>query len=147
MSGPWLLWLVCTGEFLGLLVVATTPPSTHVGPPPTPARILTIGAVLSDHQYGRKFQDTIENINRETGALPPGILLNSSYILMDDNPIRAAQAICASLIPNQVYVVIASHPLKSDLSPLAVSFTCGFYSIPVIGISARNSAFSDKVSS
>ncbi len=28
---------------------------------------------------------------------------------------------------------------------MAVSFTCGFYNIPVIGIAARNSAFSDKV--
>ena len=46
---------------------------------------------------------------------------------------------------NQVTVVIASHPPSTDMSPMAVSFTCGFYRIPVIGISARNSAFSEKV--
>merc|ERR1739838_266181 len=31
-----------------------------------------------------------------------------------------------------------------DLSPTSVSYTAGFYHIPVIGISARQSAFSDK---
>lgn len=45
----------------------------------------------------------------------------------------------------QIYAVIVSHPLTGDLSPAAVSYTSGFYHIPVIGISSRDSAFSDKV--
>lgn len=40
--------------------------------------------------------------------------------------------------------MVVSHPLTGDLSPAAVSYTCGFYHIPVIGISSRDSAFSDK---
>lgn len=40
---------------------------------------------------------------------------------------------------------MVSHPLTGDLSPAAVSYTSGFYHIPVIGISSRDSAFSDKV--
>lgn len=44
-----------------------------------------------------------------------------------------------------MYAVIVSHPLTGDLSPAAVSYTSGFYHIPVIGISSRDSAFSDKV--
>ncbi|KAI4460982.1 ionotropic glutamate receptor [Holotrichia oblita] len=43
-----------------------------------------------------------------------------------------------------VYAVVVSHPITGDLSPAAVSYTCGFYHIPVIGISSRDSAFSDK---
>ncbi|XP_063617199.1 glutamate [NMDA] receptor subunit 1 isoform X2 [Cydia splendana] len=43
-----------------------------------------------------------------------------------------------------VYAVVVSHPLTGDLSPAAVSYTSGFYHIPVIGISSRDSAFSDK---
>ena len=35
--------------------------------------------------------------------------------------------------------------MKGELSPAAVSYTCGFYSIPVIGISSRHSSLSDKV--
>lgn len=45
----------------------------------------------------------------------------------------------------QVYAVVVSHEQTSgDLSPAAVSYTSGFYSIPVIGISSRDAAFSDK---
>lgn len=40
--------------------------------------------------------------------------------------------------------MVVSHPLTGDLSPAAVSYTSGFYHIPVIGISSRDSAFSDK---
>ena len=46
----------------------------------------------------------------------------------------------------QVYAIIVSKPTKGDLSPASVSYTAGFYHIPVIGISSRDSAFSDKVS-
>lgn len=37
-----------------------------------------------------------------------------------------------------------SKPSRGDLSPASVSYTAGFYHIPVIGISSRDSAFSDK---
>ena len=46
----------------------------------------------------------------------------------------------------QVYAIIVSKPTKGDLSPASVSYTAGFYHIPVIGISSRDSAFSDKAS-
>lgn len=44
----------------------------------------------------------------------------------------------------QVYTVVVSHEQFGDLSPAAVSYTSGFYQIPVIGISSRDAAFSDK---
>ncbi len=46
----------------------------------------------------------------------------------------------------KVYAIVVSHPMVGELSPAAVSYTAGFYHIPVIGISSRDSAFSDKVS-
>ena len=46
----------------------------------------------------------------------------------------------------QVYAIIVSKPEKGELSPASVSYTAGFYHIPVIGITSRDSAFSDKVS-
>ena len=55
-----------------------------------------------------------------------------------------------SLAPSslvQVYAIIVSKPEKGELSPASVSYTAGFYHIPVIGISSRDSAFSDKVRS
>jgi ionotropic glutamate receptor NMDA 1 len=44
-----------------------------------------------------------------------------------------------------VYAVIVSHPVKGDLSPATISYTGGFYHIPIVGISSREAAFSDKV--
>ncbi|XP_058820957.1 glutamate [NMDA] receptor subunit 1 isoform X2 [Topomyia yanbarensis] len=43
-----------------------------------------------------------------------------------------------------VYAVVVSHEPTGDLSPAAVSYTNGFYQIPIIGISSRDAAFSDK---
>lgn len=43
-----------------------------------------------------------------------------------------------------MYAVVVSHEQTGDLSPAAVSYTSGFYQIPVIGISSRDAAFSDK---
>ena len=45
----------------------------------------------------------------------------------------------------QVYAIVVSKPKQGDLSPASVSYTAGFYHIPVIGISSRDSTFSDKV--
>ena len=53
----------------------------------------------------------------------------------------------APVSPVQVYAIIVSKPEKGELSPASVSYTAGFYHIPVIGISSRDSAFSDKVRS
>lgn len=64
---------------------------------------------------------------------------------MDSNPIRSALDICDKLLTQHVFTVIASHPNSTDHSPISVSYTCGYYYIPVVGISARDSAFSDVV--
>lgn len=41
-------------------------------------------------------------------------------------------------------MVVVSHEKTGELSTAAVSYTSGFYQIPVIGISSRDAAFSDK---
>ena len=51
--------------------------------------------------------------------------------------------ICGPFL-TQVFVVIVSNPESVETSPASVSFTCGFYSIPVIGISNRDSSLSNK---
>jgi len=107
--------------------------------------IFTVGAVLSDNDHCQIFRETIARTNKEENLLPVGVMLNASCIRMNSNPIVAAEMVCDSLIPNHVYVTLTSRALHSDLSPMSVSFTCGFYRIPVIGISARDSSYSDKV--
>ncbi|XP_066139509.1 glutamate [NMDA] receptor subunit 1 isoform X2 [Euwallacea fornicatus] len=103
-----------------------------------------IGGVLSSNESKEIFKETISHVNFDSTFVPKGVTYYNIAILMDPNPIRTALNVCKYLISKQVYAVVVSHPLSGDLSPAAVSYTSGFYHIPVIGISSRDSAFSDK---
>ncbi|CAF4920372.1 unnamed protein product [Pieris macdunnoughi] len=103
-----------------------------------------VGGVLSSNESVAFFKDTISNLNFKDKYVPRGVTYHDYSILMDPNPIMTALNVCKDLIAHRVYAVIVSHPITGDLSPAAVSYTSGFYHIPVIGISSRDSAFSDK---
>ncbi|KAL0818978.1 hypothetical protein ABMA28_008267 [Loxostege sticticalis] len=103
-----------------------------------------VGGVLSSNESIAFFKDTISNLNFKDQYVPRGVTYHDYSILMDPNPIKTALNVCKDLIGHRVYAVVVSHPLTGDLSPAAVSYTSGFYHIPVIGISSRDSAFSDK---
>lgn len=92
------------------------------------------------------FSLVFQTLNFNSKYVNKGVTYKHTVIEMDSNPIKTALSVCKSLIAEQVYAVVVSHPLTGDLSPAAVSYTSGFYHIPVIGISSRDSAFSDKVS-
>uniref|UniRef100_T1J761 Glutamate [NMDA] receptor subunit 1 n=1 Tax=Strigamia maritima TaxID=126957 RepID=T1J761_STRMM len=126
-------------SLLLLSVCFTALPRTAANP-----KIYNIGGVLSSGDSVALFYQAIEDVNFEPNMLPPGVTLYAATILMNPNPIRTALSVCETLIAAQVYAVIVSHPIKGELSPASVSYTCGFYHIPVIGISSRDSAFSDK---
>ncbi|XP_045473590.1 glutamate [NMDA] receptor subunit 1 [Harmonia axyridis] len=106
--------------------------------------VFNIGGVLSTNDSKLYFKDTIAHLNFDSQYVPKGITYYDTAILMDPNPIKTALNVCRYLISSRVYAVVVSHPLTGDLSPAAVSYTSGFYHIPVIGISSRDSAFSDK---
>lgn len=103
-----------------------------------------IGGVLSSNSSQFYFKEIIAHLNFDQQYVPRGVTYYDKAIPMDPNPIRTALNVCNELIAKRVYAVIVSHPLTGDLSPAAVSYTSGFYHIPVIGISSRDSAFSDK---
>lgn len=107
-------------------------------------RFFKIGGVLSNIDSKEHFEKTIDHLNFDFQYVNKGVTYKHTVIEMDSNPIRTALSVCKSLIAEQVYAVVVSHPLTGDLSPAAVSYTSGFYHIPVIGISSRDSAFSDK---
>uniref|UniRef100_A0A1B6KRF5 Receptor ligand binding region domain-containing protein n=1 Tax=Graphocephala atropunctata TaxID=36148 RepID=A0A1B6KRF5_9HEMI len=130
MSLPSLLCLCATLSVL--LVESRNPDYFH------------IGGVLSNNESKLQFEETIAHLNFDSQIVPKGTTFYATAIQMDANPIRTALNVCKHLIANRVYAVVVSHPLTGDLSPAAVSYTSGFYHIPVIGISSRDSAFSDK---
>lgn len=102
-----------------------------------------IAGIVSTDQIGRALEDAVRVANQN---MPSIVQLQALYIKMDANPIRSALNLCSDVISKGVHTVIVSKPENSDVSPpISVSYTCGFYSIPVIGISARDSSFSDMV--
>ncbi|XP_064627697.1 glutamate receptor ionotropic, NMDA 1-like isoform X2 [Lineus longissimus] len=105
---------------------------------------ITIGGVLSSKRYVDEFHDAVRALNTQDETRLTNVVYNSTGIVMEDNQIRSAMAICKDLIPQKVFAVVVSHPPNSfDQAPFSVSYTCGFYKIPVIGITARDSVFSD----
>jgi ionotropic glutamate receptor NMDA 1 len=92
------------------------------------------------------YHNLLQNLNFASQYVNKGVTYGHVVIEMDSNPIKTVLNVCKFLIANRVYAIIISHPPKGELSPAAVSYTSGFYHIPVIGISSRDSAFSDKVS-
>uniref|UniRef100_Q296F7 Glutamate [NMDA] receptor subunit 1 n=1 Tax=Drosophila pseudoobscura pseudoobscura TaxID=46245 RepID=NMDA1_DROPS len=132
---------------VGLLLPLTLPPiaaaqrHTASDNPST----YNIGGVLSNSESETYFHTIISHLNFDQQYVPRKVTYYDKTIRMDKNPIKTVFNVCDKLIENRVYAVVVSHEQTSgDLSPAAVSYTSGFYSIPVIGISSRDAAFSDK---
>lgn len=110
-----------------------------------PPEFFGVGAMLSSSEYEKIFEDAVAKINENSSGLLRATKLNGSSYVLSPNPIRSARDVCENLVAKGVVTVIVSHP-KGELSPpISVSYACSFYHIPVIGISARETIFSDKV--
>ncbi|KAK7108658.1 glutamate receptor ionotropic, NMDA 1-like isoform X2 [Littorina saxatilis] len=110
-------------------------------------KTIMLGASLSSERHQFHFKIAVDKLNerliRDNSVLKDNVQFNATSILMDGNPIRSALDVCDRLLTERVYTVVASHPNSSNHAPISVSYTCGYYQIPVIGVSARDSAFSD----
>ena len=104
-----------------------------------------VGAMLSAPEFEKIFDDAVTRINADSNSLLKKTKLNGSSYVLNSNPIRSALDVCEQLVANNVISVIVSHPEDKRVPPISVSYACNFYQIPVIGISARESIFSDKV--
>eukprot|EP00090_Calanus_glacialis_P018797 TRINITY_DN29121_c0_g1_i1.p1 TRINITY_DN29121_c0_g1~~TRINITY_DN29121_c0_g1_i1.p1 ORF type:complete len:1142 (-),score=246.94 TRINITY_DN29121_c0_g1_i1:120-3545(-) len=140
-STSFLVPLPLTSTLLLLLLSSPTLPGenkTH-----KPHRFY-IGGVLSSTATAQAFTMEAQEIDYQKMYLPENVSLYDSTQIMDSNPIKTAIVVCNKLIKEQVYAIIVSKPENGELSPASVSYTAGFYHIPVLGISSRDSAFSDK---
>ena len=109
----------------------------------TPLGSISVGAMLSSNSMDSILQEIALQVNTNTSQSPR---FNFSLSILSTNPVRAALDVCEKLVTQRVYAIIVSRPANSHSPPIAVSYTCGFYQIPVVGISTRESVFSDKVS-
>ena len=101
--------------------------------------------MLSSPDNQKVFQSAVDEINANSSSLLRGAILNASSYVLNPNPIRSAMDVCENLIANGVAAVIVSHPRDELSPPISVSYACSFYWIPVVGISSRETIFSDKV--
>ena len=99
---------------------------------------------ISNEKKTKTNKSLLQHMNYVRLYVPRGVTYYDKTIRIDKNPIKTALNVCKYLISQRVYAVVVSHESSGDLSPAAVSYTCGFYQIPVIGISSRDAAFSDK---
>ncbi|XP_051892710.1 glutamate receptor ionotropic, NMDA 1 isoform X4 [Pristis pectinata] len=122
-----------------LLAAALLPAGAGAAP-----RVVNIGAVLSTKKTENIFREAVALANRKHGALR--IQLNATAVTHKPNAIQMALAVCEDLISSQVYAILVSHPPgpSDHLTPTPVSYTAGFYRIPVIGLTTRMSIYSDK---
>ncbi|KAL8615464.1 hypothetical protein ACOMHN_053800 [Nucella lapillus] len=129
-------------NLLSIFLLALCIMDTHLVQPKT----IMIGGSLSSDLHEFHFKQAVQKLNSrlaQNPSLRSVVQFNSTAILMDGNPIRSALDVCDRLLTEKVYTVVASHPNSSNHAPISVSYTCGYYQIPVIGVSARDSAFSD----
>uniref|UniRef100_A0A674AIV2 Glutamate receptor n=1 Tax=Salmo trutta TaxID=8032 RepID=A0A674AIV2_SALTR len=107
-------------------------------------KIVNIGAVLSQKRYEQVFKDAVTQANQIYGR--EKFKLTAISVTHKPNAIQMALSVCEDLISNQVYAILVSHPPQSNdhLTPTPVSYTAGFYRIPVVGLTTRMSIYSDK---
>ncbi|XP_055080017.1 glutamate receptor ionotropic, NMDA 1-like [Periophthalmus magnuspinnatus] len=107
-------------------------------------RIVNIGAVLSQKRYEQVFKEAVSQANTLYGK--DKFKMNAISVTHKPNAIQMALSVCEDLISNQVYAILVSHPPQSSdhLTPTPVSYTAGFYRIPVVGLTTRMSIYSDK---
>ncbi|XP_073456008.1 glutamate receptor ionotropic, NMDA 1 isoform X2 [Aquarana catesbeiana] len=107
-------------------------------------KIVNIGAVLSTKKHEVLFRDAVNQANKRHGTWK--IQLNATSVIHRTNAIQMALSVCEDLISSQVYAILVSHPPAptDHQTPTPVSYTAGFYRIPVIGLTTRMSIYSDK---
>ncbi|XP_028826755.1 glutamate receptor ionotropic, NMDA 1a isoform X4 [Denticeps clupeoides] len=107
-------------------------------------RVVNVGAVLSQKRYEQVFKDAVTQANQVYGR--ERFKLTAISVTHKPNAIQMALSVCEDLISSQVYAILVSHPPQSSdhLTPTPVSYTAGFYRIPVVGLTTRMSIYSDK---
>ncbi|XP_066111735.1 glutamate receptor ionotropic, NMDA 1 isoform X2 [Saccopteryx bilineata] len=107
-------------------------------------KIVNIGAVLSTRKHEQVFREAVNQANKRHGSWK--IQLNATSVTHKPNAIQMALSVCEDLISSQVYAILVSHPPTPNdhFTPTPVSYTAGFYRIPVLGLTTRMSIYSDK---
>lgn len=109
-----------------------------------PSRRFNIGGVLQDNDTELHFTNALQDINFDGVSVADQTTLYDVTLVHHGSPISAALHVCQTLISRAVFAVIMASPTHDSMTTASVSFTCGFYHIPVICTHSRDYVFSDK---
>ncbi|XP_042227659.1 glutamate [NMDA] receptor subunit 1-like isoform X3 [Homarus americanus] len=131
----WIEWAACV-----VLVTSVR----RVGGATPPSRRFFIGGVLHDNQTQDHFTRALRMINFDGVSVAEQTTLYDVTTVLHGSPITASLQLCQMLISQAVYTVVVASPPGGSVTTAAVSYTCGFYHIPVICTHSRDSSFSNK---
>ena len=106
---------------------------------------VNIGVMLSSENLTTFLQDHLQIINRNTTASNASLKFKAVSFPTNDNPIRAALDLCENILSEKVYVVLVDEEASMSDAVIGISYTCGFFNVPVVGIGVREAIFSDRV--
>ncbi|KAG0695205.1 Glutamate [NMDA] receptor subunit 1 [Chionoecetes opilio] len=109
-----------------------------------PSRKFNIGGVLHDNATERHFTTILQDINFDGVSVADQTTLYEVTVLHHGSPIAAALHVCRRLISRAVFAVVVASPPYDSVTTASVSYTCGFYHIPIICTHSRDYIFSDK---
>ncbi|XP_047740992.1 glutamate [NMDA] receptor subunit 1 [Hyalella azteca] len=108
------------------------------------ARAFVIGGVVRDDVTSEFFLNEISEANFRGSTSSSHVTLYGVTLLEARSPLVVARDVCRHLISQNVAVIIAAGGSNSSAPTASISYTGGFYHIPVLSISVRDSAFSNK---
>lgn len=107
--------------------------------------IVNIGAMFSTTNLTTLFQERLADVNKNLSSSNISVSLRAVTFPMSENPIRSSLDACENILSEQVHLLIVDQGNCSSDAVVAISYTCGFYHVPTIGINSRDAMFSDKV--
>ncbi|XP_071438572.1 glutamate [NMDA] receptor subunit 1-like [Hetaerina americana] len=99
--------------------------------------VVAIGGIFGSNDTASHFHQIVKGLPRTS------FTFHSYTVNLDPNPLRAVIDACRQLMPHKVQAILLSGS-ESSSSSVAVSHASAACDIPVIGISSRDAALSDK---
>lgn len=109
--------------------------------------VIKLGAMFSSANLTMSFKNRLQTINENLTSINASLQFSSVTDLINGNPIQAALDVCEKFLNEQVLAVFVSEDNLTNDAVLGISYTCGFFEVPVVGIAVREAIFSDRVSS
>lgn len=110
-------------------------------------KIINLGVSFSSENVLTSFfEDRLHTINKNLALSNISLNFEAVTFPLTSNPIQGALDVCENILNKQVYAVFINEDNVTNDAVSAISYTCGFFKVPVVGIGIRDAIFSDRVS-